>query len=130
MGWLADTILALHAAFVLFVAGLAIYVWVGAGFAWPGVRNRGLRLAHIAAIWFVCIETLAGIACPLTVWEDRLRGTASDGGFVATWLHRLLFYDWPPWVFAVAYLGFALLVTLTYFLVPPAHENLHKPPAP
>src|SRR5581483_2801741 len=130
MGWLADAILVLHAAFVAFVAGVAVYVWIGVGLAWPGVRNRGLRLVHLAAIWFVCIETLAGIACPLTVWEDKLRGTSSDAGFVAAWLHRLLFYDWPPWVFAVLYFVFALLITLTYFLVPPVREDARDPSAP
>ena len=37
--------------------------------------------------------------CPLTIWEDALRGTSSEKGFIARWIHAWLFWDWPPWVF-------------------------------
>jgi len=82
---LADLVLLVHAAFVLFV--------VLGGFAvlrWP-------RLAWIhlpAAAWGAVIE-FAGWICPLTPLENRLRGLAGDagyqGGFVEHYLLALLY---------------------------------------
>ncbi|HEX7812817.1 MAG TPA: DUF2784 domain-containing protein, partial [Burkholderiales bacterium] len=82
-------------------------------------RNFRFRVLHLAAILFVALEALAGIACPLTVWEDRLRGTSGTEDFIARWLHRGLYYDFPVWAFTLAYLLFATAVVLTYFFVPP-----------
>ncbi|MBX3661748.1 MAG: DUF2784 domain-containing protein [Burkholderiales bacterium] len=116
---LADLILVVHFAFVLFVvAGLPL-VWIGAARGWRWVRNRGLRIAHLAAILVVSAEAAAGIWCPLTLWEDALRGSGSERSFVARWIHAVLFYDLPSWVFTVAYLLYALLVALTWWRVPP-----------
>jgi Protein of Unknown function (DUF2784) len=71
----------------------------------------------------VTAETLVGIACPLTVWEDALRGEHSDAGFIARWLRRLLYYDFPPLVFVLAYVGFALVVLATFLLLPPRKHS-------
>jgi hypothetical protein len=116
---LADLILVIHFAFVLFVVASLPLVWVGAACGWRWVRRRGFRIAHLAAILFVSAEAAAGIWCPLTLWEDALRGAAGERGFVARWLHGLLFYDLPPWMFTIAYLLYAALVALTWWLVPP-----------
>jgi hypothetical protein len=116
---LADLILVIHFVFVTFVvAGLPL-VWLGAARGWRWVRKRSFRIAHLAAILFVSAEAAAGIWCPLTLWEDALRGAAGERSFVARWIHALLFYDLPPWVFTVAYLLYALLVALTWWRVPP-----------
>lgn len=116
---LADLILVVHFAFVVFVvAGLPL-VWTGAALGWRWVRNRTFRIAHLAAILFVSAEAAAGIWCPLTLWEDALRGSAGERGFVARWIHALLFHDLPPWVFTLAYFSYALLVALTWWRVPP-----------
>lgn len=120
---LADLILVVHFLFVLFVvAGLPL-VWTGALAGWRWVRHRGFRLAHLAAILFVAAESLAGVWCPLTLWEDALRGTAEDKSFVARWIHRLMYYDLPPAVFTAAYLLFAALVALTWWRIPPRHRK-------
>ena len=79
----------------------------------------GFRVAHLAAICFVAAEALVGVMCPLTVWEDALRGRDSETGFIARWIHGVMFYQLPPWVFTTAYVGFALVVALTFWLVPP-----------
>jgi polyferredoxin len=60
-----------------------------------------------------------GIACPLTIWEDRLRGRQIATGFIERWIDRLLFYEAPAWVFTAAYVAFAALVLLTWVAVPP-----------
>ena len=59
------------------------------------VRNLRFRLAHIAAILFVVVESLLGMICPLTLMEDWLRGAQTESGFIQRWLHRILFYDVP-----------------------------------
>jgi hypothetical protein len=119
----ADAILILHFAFVAFVvAGLAA-IWLGAALQWSWIRARGFRFAHLAAILFVAAEALAGAVCPLTLWEDALRGRDSETGFIARWVHRVMFYDFPEWVFTAAYVSFALVVVATYWLVPPARPR-------
>ncbi len=116
---LADLILVIHFSFVLFVvAGLPL-VWIGAARGWRWVRNRSFRITHLAAILFVSAEAAAGVWCPLTLWEDALRGAAGERSFVARWIHAVLFYDLAPWVFTAAYLLYALLVALTWWRVPP-----------
>jgi polyferredoxin len=74
---------------------------------------------HLAAIGLVAAESLAGIVCPLTLWEDALRGRQSQEGFIERWADRILFYDFPTWVFTAAYTVFAALVVVTWFVVPP-----------
>ena len=119
----ADVILVVHFAFVLFVVAGLLLTWLGAALQWPWVRNRSFRVAHLLAICFVASEALLGVMCPLTVWEDALRGTANESGFLARWVHALMFYRFPEWVFTVAYISFALVVALTYWLVPPARAE-------
>lgn len=119
--FLADLILIVHFVFVLFVVGGLALIWIGAACGWRRVRNLWFRLAHLAAILFVVAESLIGVMCPLTVWEDILRGGArSDMGFIARWVHRILFYHFPEWVFTAAYVLFALLVAGTWWLVRPS----------
>lgn len=120
---LADTVLVVHAGFVAFVVFgfVAILLGVAAGSGW--VRNFTFRLIHLLSILFVCAEAITGRACPLTLLENDLRARAGQsvyrGDFIAYWLHRLIFYDWPPWVFAVLYIGFGALVILAFVLAPP-----------
>ncbi|HSN38862.1 MAG TPA: DUF2784 domain-containing protein [Burkholderiales bacterium] len=118
---LADLILLVHFAFVLFVVGGLALIWAGAGLGWRWVRNLRFRVAHLAAILFVAGEALAGIWCPLTVWEDRLRGGARvETSFIARWIHRILFYSLPEWMLTAVYVVFALVVIATFWLVRPA----------
>jgi polyferredoxin len=119
----ADLILIVHFAFVLFVVGGLPAIWLGAACGWRWIRNFKFRAAHLAVISFVALEALLGIACPLTVWEDVLRGALTETSFVARWLRRLLYYSFPEWVFACAYLLFALAVAITWWRVPPRRSH-------
>jgi len=121
---LADFILILHFAFVLFVVGSLPLIWAGAAAGWRWVRDVRFRLVHLAAILLVSAEAAAGVWCPLTLWEDALRGAARDKSFVARWIHAVLYYDLPAWAFTTAYLAFAALVAFTWWRVPP-----HRRPA-
>jgi hypothetical protein len=123
---LADTILLIHFAFVLFVVGGLLLTWLGAWCGWQWIRNRRFRLAHLAAIVFVAGEALLGIMCPLTEWEDALRGATSGKSFIARWVHQLMFFSAPEWVFTVLYVAFALVVAATWWFVPPWRPQSKK----
>ncbi|HYX63325.1 MAG TPA: DUF2784 domain-containing protein [Burkholderiales bacterium] len=116
---IADLVLVVHFAIVLFIVGGLIAVWTGAALGWPWVRNPWFRYLHLAAIAYVAAEALLGAACPLTVWEDGLRGGMRADSFVGRWVRRLLFYDAPEWAFTLAYLAWALATLATLRLVPP-----------
>lgn len=116
---LADFILIVHFAFVLFVVLSLPLIWTGAAAGWRWIRNFPFRITHLAAILIVSAEAAAGIWCPLTLWEDALRGTTPDKSFVARWIHALLFYDLPGWIFTATYFAFAALVALTWWRIPP-----------
>ena len=86
---------------------------LGAAAGWRWIRHRRLRLFHAGAIAFVALESLAGIACPLTVWEAMLRGgTSGETGFIGHWLHRLLYWDFSAAAFTLLYVALALLAVL------------------
>jgi hypothetical protein len=121
-GLLADLVLAVHFLFVLFVVGGLAVILAGAR-RWPWVRNRAFRIAHVAATVVVAAESLLGIACPLTVWEDALRGGGPARSFVGRWVAWLLYYDAPEWAFTVAYCAFALAVAWTWHALPPRAKS-------
>jgi polyferredoxin len=118
-GLIADAILVVHFVIAAFIAGGLVAVWVGAALGWRWVRNRWFRYLHLCAIAFVAAEALLGMACPLTVWEDMLRGGVRAESFIGRWVRRLLFYEAPEWLFAAAYVAWAAATLVTLRLVPP-----------
>ncbi len=123
---LADAILLMHFLFVLFVAGELLLIWIGAWRSWRWIRNPAFRLAHLIAIAFVACESMLGIDCPLTEWEDALRGAASEKSFIARWLHQWMFFALPEWVFTLLYTTFALVVAATLWFIPPRGASRAK----
>ena len=115
----ADALLVLHFAIVLFIAGGLILTWTGAALGWGWIRSPWFRYLHLGAIAFVAIEALLGIACPLTVWEDMLRGGVRAESFVGRWVERLLYYRAPEWVFTSLYVAWTAATLVTLRLVPP-----------
>jgi len=120
---LADVVLVIHFAFVLFVVGGLALIWIGAAAGWDWVRAFWFRTAHLAAIAFVAAEGLLGIWCPLTLWEAQLRGVGAEKSFIAAWIHRLLYYDLPEWVFTIVYVLFAMLVAATWWWIRPGKRG-------
>ncbi|MDW8469924.1 MAG: DUF2784 domain-containing protein [Burkholderiales bacterium] len=116
---LADALLVLHFAIAAFIAAGLPLVWIGAAAGWRWVRDPWFRYLHLGAIAFVAAEAVAGYACPLTVWEDLLRGGARPESFVGRWVYRLLYYQAPEWVFTAIYLVWAAATVATLRLVPP-----------
>ena len=116
---LADALLVVHFVIAAFIVGGLVLVWLGAALGWNWTRTPWFRYLHLGAIAFVAAEALAGIACPLTVWEDLLRGGVRPESFVGRWVQRLLYYQAPEWVFTVAYVLWTAATLLTLWLVPP-----------
>lgn len=120
---LADAVLLLHLAVVAFIVlGLPL-ILVGGRRGWRWVRQRWLRLLHIAAIAVVVAQAWLGRYCGLTVLESWLRRQAGqpayERSFAAHWVHRLLYHDAPMWVFALLYTLFGLLVLWAWRRYPP-----------
>ena len=115
----ADALLVLHFGIVVFIVGGLVLTWIGAALGWRWIRNRWFRYLHLGAIGFVAAEALLGIACPLTVWEDMLRGGVRAESFVGRWVRRFLYYDAPEWAFTAAYVAWAAATLVTLRLVPP-----------
>ena len=116
---LADALLVIHFLIAAFIVAGLVLVWLGAARGWQWVTNPWFRYLHLGAIAFVAAEALLGVACPLTVWEDLLRGGLRPESFVGRWVERLLYYRAPEWVFTAAYLAWTLATLLTLRLVPP-----------
>ncbi len=120
---LADAVVIVHAAYVVFVVfGLAA-ILIGVVLEWEWVRGFCFRLSHLVAIALVCFEAILGVTCPLTTLEDSLRARAGQarypGDFIGYWAHRLIFYNAPPWIFTALYAAFTILVAAIFWFAPP-----------
>ncbi len=120
---LADVVLLIHFSIVLFVVGGLAIILAGNFLDWRWVNHYWFRLLHLTAIGVVIAESWLGITCPLTTLEWWLReqiGVRSEStGFIQHWVHTLIFYDAPNWVFAVVYTVFGVLVAATWWFFPP-----------
>ena len=129
---LADIIVVVHFAYVFFAVGGEVLVLAGGLLGWRWIRNLPLRLVHLAAVVLVAVEALLGVICPFTEWEYRLRELAGQHverqiSFVGRLVRAVIFYDFPGWVFTLAYVGFAALVAATFVLFPPHRIRQQKP---
>jgi hypothetical protein len=124
---LADLVLVVHVGVVVFVVGGLLAVLVGNALGWAWVNHGWFRLAHLVAIGVVAAQAWLGQLCPLTTLESWLRvqagGAAYRQSFIEYWLQRLIYFEAPLWVFALAYTGFALLVLLAWWRFPPRRRR-------
>ena len=124
---LADPIVVLHFCYVTFTVGGELVILLGGILRWAWVRGMAFRIAHLASVLLVAVEALTGTSCPLTVWEYKLRLLAGQRveaqlSFVARLVRSIIFYDFPAWVFLLAYVGFAVAVGLTFVFLPPVRK--------
>ena len=120
---LADLLLVLHFAIALFIVLGLILVWIGVLARWSWIRNRWFRYLHLAAIVFVAAEALLGTTCPLTLWEDLLRGGVRPETFIGRWAYRLLYYNAPERVLTTLYAAWAAATLVTLWLVPTKRQR-------
>lgn len=79
---LANFVLVTHLGVVVFVVGGLACILVG-NFCriWPWVNSLGYRLAHLAAIGGVVLQSWLGQKCPLTTLESWLRVQSGASGY-------------------------------------------------
>ena len=124
---LADAVLVLHVGVVLFVVVGLLLVLIGNARGWRWVNRWWFRIAHLAAIAVVVLQSWFGLVCPLTTLEMWLRVQAGASvyadGFIQHWLSRALYWNVPAWVFGLAYTVFGLVVVLSWVRYPPRHRR-------
>ena len=120
----ADGILLMHFVFVAFVVLGFVFIWIGYFAKWKFVRNPKFRICHIIAMGFVLCESLVGMICPLTEWENELRIKGGEGliyetGFMKEWVHQIMFFDFSALTFMIIYFLFFALILLTFWVIMP-----------
>ena len=119
----ADIILILHALFIAFVVLSFILILVGIVRQWHWTGNFWFRISNLLAIGIVAVNAWLGKICPLTIWENELReaagGNVYPGTFVGYYLQKVIYYDFPLWVFATGYTALAALVLIMWIIWPP-----------
>ncbi len=126
--FVADLIVFFHLLYVIFAVGGELMIITGGVFKWKWIRNFPFRIAHLIAVVFVAIEALMGMICPLTEWEYRFRVLAGqqidkDITFIGQIIRKIIFYNFPAWVFTTMYIGFAVIVILSIFIFPPIKKG-------
>jgi len=129
--FLADVIVVIHFGIVSFSVVGELAILVGTFFKWEWIRNLAFRLVHLLLILYVAGEAIFGVTCPLTEWEYRLRLAAGQQynqnlSFVARLVRSIIFYDFPPWVFTALYVGFGIVVLLTWIFIKPMRKQRTK----
>ena len=119
---LATAVLAVHFGIVAFNLGGLVLVPIGKWAGWRIVSAFWWRLAHLASLAAVALQSILGQACFLTLWQAGLeaRADASDPPpLIASWINGLLFWPLPLWVFATAYVAVFVYTLLLWRWVPP-----------
>ena len=127
-GFAADAIVVFHFCYVLFAVGGELLVLLGWLLHWRWIRDLSFRIVHLASVVVVAVEALIGVLCPLTEWEYRLRQLAGqfvedELPFMTRLVRRIIFYDFPTWVFTLTYIIFTLLVAATFLFAPPRRKT-------
>ncbi len=124
----ADIVVAFHLLYVSFTVGGEVVILVGGILGLSFVHNLTFRIIHLIAVLFVAAEALLGVLCPLTELEYRLRIAAGQQveeeiTFIGQLIRAIIFYDFPPWVFTLLYVGFGLLVAASFVFIPPHRRS-------
>jgi len=76
----ADTVVALHLAFVVFAALGGLLAWRRLAYAW----------VHLPALAWAGFVEFSGTICPLTPLENRLRVRAGEAGYPGSFVEHYL----------------------------------------
>lgn len=75
---LADSVVAVHLAYVGFVVVAQALILIGLVCRWPWVRNLRFRVIHLVMVEVVALEGWFGIICPMTDWDNQLRAQVQN----------------------------------------------------
>ncbi|MGL1894269.1 MAG: DUF2784 domain-containing protein [Spirochaetaceae bacterium] len=120
----ADLILIIHLLYVAFAIGGELIILIGAIFKWHFIYILSFRIIHLISVIFVAIEASLGIICPLTSLEYNFRilsgqNVESNMTLIARLVRKVIFYDFPSFVFTITYILFGLVVICTIIFIPP-----------
>lgn len=124
---LADLIAGVHLAIVLYVLLGQLAILTGWPLGWRWIRGWWFRASHLLVIGWVAVQGMLGEICPLTTWEFELRRRAGqqgqEGTFVGRLAHDVLFVDVRQSTLNWIYVGFALVVLVSFVLCPPRRRR-------
>ena len=109
---LADGVVALHLAFIVFVVAGGLLA----------LHRRAWALVHLPALAWGAWTEFTATVCPLTPWEQALRRAAGEAGYAGGFIdHYLVPIIYPPGLTAqtqfVLGVGVVALNALVYALV-------------
>ena len=115
----ADIVLAIHFCVVLFIVSGLILIPIGYWLSWDWINLRKYRITHLGMMIFITLETLCGLTCPLTSFENYLRGIDQSKSFLGYWLGKIIYWELPSLFFIVLYCMVLGLIILMWRLFPP-----------
>ena len=92
---MADLIMTIHFLWAAFmVIGLPLGLWL---------RSPALRWIHFGGMMATALFAATGMYCPLTVWEEAMRGQTDPGftyggSFLARYLSPILYPQIESWM--------------------------------
>lgn len=116
---IASLILILHTSIVIFIVSQFFLIPIGYKFGWNWQKKKNIRLLHLILISIVTLETCIGVACPLTIIENNLRGIYVSNSFVDSFFNKILYWDFPKNFFLITYLASLGWTIFMWFLFPP-----------
>ncbi len=126
----AQAILAVHLLIAGFIVAGLILIPLGARLNWGFVRIPWLRGMHVAGMAVVALQKVAGRACFLTVWEERLEAIAATVPHATPALQafgeRVLYWNLPLAFFAWLYVLVFILVVGLWFAVPVSRRTRQR----
>lgn len=121
---LADAVLLVHLAVILFnIFGLVV-IPLGAWRGWAFVRILWWRALHLGILAVVALQAVFERACFLTVWQSELVAhEAAPAPLIRSWVGRLIFWPLPLWFFALLYLAVWIYALVLWWKVPPHYRQ-------
>ena len=116
---IATFILILHFSIIIFIVGLFFLIPIGYRCGWVWQKNKKIRLFHLFLISIVTLETCIGVACPLTIIENNLRGVYVSNSFVYNFFNKMIYWDFPTVFFLITYLISLSWTIFMWFIFPP-----------
>ena len=116
---IAALILILHFGIIIFITSLFFLVPIGYKYNWQFVKNKKLRIIHLGLITFISLETVLGLACPLTYLENFFLEKNTYEFFLSYWISQIIYWNLPSSFFIILYLICFIWTIKMWQLFPP-----------
>jgi len=122
-----STVYIVHLLYALIIV-IGFFLIIGGFFArWKWIRNYTFRLIHLLMIGIVAFESVFNIECPLTWLEYKLMSLDnmrhSSMPFIAGMVNKVLYYNFPIWMFNAIYIVFGITIFIVWFAIPPVRQK-------